>query len=153
MAYSKWILIVATTIIGAGFLVSMFILRRNRRVVSKPIPNIVTGTIATRGLQVPVLRTYSGIKRLAPVTFVENKMSPKFVLFEDHFVYRVLRTRRVLYDEVEQAYSFSSRYYNKLRINFIHSGVFFMVVFANQETLNSVLNFLAKKGIHAQTGN
>ncbi|MDO9545196.1 MAG: hypothetical protein Q7J07_00405 [Pelolinea sp.] len=92
-------------------------------------------------------------KRLAPVTFIENKLSPRFILLNDHFDYQVLRRRSVRFSKIEAVHSYKSKYYNKLRIDFTHSGVFFMDVFANQETLNSVLDFLTKKGIYTQPGN
>ncbi len=153
MAFSKWMLIIAAAIIGLGFLISMLILRRNQTAVSEKIYKINPSAIPTEGKQIPVLRTYSGLKRLAPVTFIENKLSPRLVFFENHFDYQVLRRRSVTYDKVEAVHSYTSTYYNKLRFDFMHSGVFLMIVFANQETLFSVVDFLVKKGIHAQTGN
>lgn len=135
MAISKWVLVIATAVIGLGFLISMVILRRNRASVSDPISKINPNAIPTEGIRIPVLRTYSGLKRLAPITFIENKVSPRLVLFDDHFDYQVLRKRSARYDKVEAVHSYTSKYYNKLRIDFYQSGVFLMVVFANQETL------------------
>jgi hypothetical protein len=153
MVFSKWMLVIAAAIIGLGFLISMLILRRNQTAISEKISKIYPGAIPTEGIQIPVLRTYSGLKRLAPVTFIENKLAPCLVLFENHFEYQVLRKRSATYDQVEAVHSYASKYYNKLRIDFTHSGVFLMIVFANQETLFAVVDFLAKKGIHTQTGN
>jgi hypothetical protein len=153
MAFSKWVLIIATAIVGLGFLISMLILRRNRTAVSEIPFKINPKAIPTEGIRIPVLRTYSGLKRLAPVTFIENKIFPRLVLFDGHFDYQVLGKRSVRYDNIEAVHSYTSKYYNKLRFDFNHSGVFFMVVFANQETLYSVLDFLTNKGIYTQTGN
>ena len=153
MALSKWVLAIAAAIIGLGFLISMIILRRNRKAVSEIPSKINPDAIPTEGIRIPVLRTYSGLKRLAPVTFIENKISPRLVLFDDHFDYQVLHKRSVRYDKIEAVHSYTSKYYNKLRFDFTHSGVFFMVVFANKETLSSVLDFLKKKGVYSHTGN
>jgi hypothetical protein len=153
MAFSKWVRVIAAAIVGLGFLISMMILRRNRKAVMEIPSKINLKAIPTEGIRIAVLRTYSGLKRLAPVTFIENKISPRLVLFDDHFDYRVLRGRSVRYDTVEVVHSYTSKYYNKLRFDFTQSGVFFMVVFANQETLSSVLDFLKKKGVYSHTGN
>lgn len=153
MVFSNWIFIIAIAIVLVGFLVSMVTLKKNRTAVGKATGKITPGTIPAEGIRIPILRTYFGLKRLAPVTFIENKFSPSLVLFNDHFEYRVLRRRSTGYDRIEAVFSYTSKYYNKLRINFTHSGAFFMVVFANQKALEEVLDFLKKKGIYAQPGN
>jgi hypothetical protein len=148
MAFSNWILVISAAVIGVGFMVSMFILRENRASVTEKIYEINAKSISSEGLQIPVLRTYSGLKALYPVTFVENKISPHLVLYKDHFAYRVLRKRNFRYDMIERVDSYSSKYYYKLNFSFSNSAVFFMAVFGNQETHKSVLDFLAKKGIY-----
>jgi hypothetical protein len=150
MAFSNWILIISSAVIGVGFVISMLILRKNRVSVGEKIYGINPKSISSEGLQIPVLRTYSGLKALYPVTFVENKISPHLILYSDHLAYRVLRKRSFRYDMIERVDSYSSKYYNKLNFSFSNSGVFFMAVFANQETHKSVLDFLAKKGIYPQ---
>jgi hypothetical protein len=150
MVFSNWILIISAAVIGVSFMVSMLLLRKNKALVSEKISGINANSISSEGMQIPVLRTYSGLKVLYPVTFLENKISPRLILHSDHFEYRILRKRSSRYETIERVDSYTSKYYNKLTFRFTDSSVFFMAVFGNQETLTSVLDFLAKKGIYPQ---
>ena len=152
MAFQEWIFVTAIIIIILSFIISGMILRRKRLAVSAPLERIIPGMIRTEGLDVPVLETYAGLKQLAPITFVQNNLNPNLILFDDHFEYKVLRRKSTRYSEIESVHSFMSRYTNKLRFNFMNTGMFLMVVFANAGTHASVVEFLASKGIYSLSG-
>ena len=152
MTFPVWILTAAVTLILPGFIISLVIFRRKRQAEAAHIYTIVPDMLPAEGLEVPVLDTLAGLKAFAPVTFAQNRLNPKLVLFDDQMDYKVLRSRSAKYSEIESVHSYASRYYNRLQFNFRHTSMFLMAVFANADTLKSVVDFLASKGIRLISG-
>jgi len=137
--------VVAVIIVGSAF--SFFVLGRKRKATRKIISNDIVRSMSSDGVEIQILESFSGIKGLAPLAFGGNNLNPKLILYEDHLEYKVLVRKQAYYSDIENLWSLRSRYYNKLRFTFNNRSSYFTAVFGNEETLQTVLNFLNTKGV------
>jgi len=139
------ITIITLIIISSAF--TFVVLDRRRKVSRKIITADLTQAMSTEGLDIPILDAYAGLKGLAPIALANNNFRPKLILFDNHMEYRVLVRKRAYYSDIASIRSYRSRFYNKLRFTFNNKSNYFTAVFGNEETLQTVLNFLGERGI------
>ena len=153
MSSPEWIIFAAITIILISAFVSLRVFARKRKAVRSARDILLPNALPPEGVEIPLIAAYSGLKALAPVTFSQNNIYPRLILFEDHFDYKVILKKSAYYGDIEGLYSFRSRYYNKLRFHLYNSSLFFTAVLPDERMLEAVLSFLAAKGVHPQPGN
>jgi len=142
----------AILIIFVSVFISVRMFRLKHQAVEKAKEMIIPAQMPTEGVNIPILEALSGPKAFGPVTLWQNSLNPMLVLYEDHFEYRAFRKKSALYRDIEMVRSFRSRYFNRIRISFINSGVYFTAVLTDSEILDKILDFLETKGVFPETG-
>lgn len=137
--------IIAVIIISTA--TSIFIFGRKKIAAQRILAKDISLMMSNSGVDIPVLETYSGIKAFAPIVFGGNNLNPQFILFADHFAYKVLFRKSAQYSDIDSIRSYRSRYYNTLQIKLKNRITFLKIVFANEDTLQAVLDFLGMHGI------
>lgn len=138
---------IAFIIILVSVLFSIHVYRRKRKAVSTAKELILPNQMPSKGVNVPVLEAFAGLKTFGPITFWHNNLCPALVLYEDHFEYQAFRMKSAQYSDIEMVRSFRSKYYNRMRIGFVNTDISFIVVFTDGEMMDRVLDFLEAKGI------
>jgi hypothetical protein len=143
------ILIPVVALIIISTAVALFILMRKRKKVMQVLPTDLQQCVSPDGCSIPILTSFTGLKGLGTIAFGGNNLNPALILFSDHFMYRVLFRRKALYADIASLRVFRSQFYNRIQLIFKNKVLSFTAVFANEESMQSVIRFLMEKGIRA----
>jgi len=109
--------------------------------------------LPTAGVDIPVVEACAGIKGLGALTLAQNRLSPGFLLFEDHLEYKVFFRRRVRYSDIEEVKGVSQRYFNRMRFIFRSRALTLTIFLFSMREYSVLADFLRRKGIAVQTKN
>lgn len=152
MELSGWIITTAGTIITICMIFIFLIPWKKQRAALLIIDSVIPNEIPAEGVQVPVLNAFAGFKGLAPITFSQNHINPKFILYENYFEYQVFLIKSAKYSEIESLRCYRGRFINKMLFKFSHSNVFYAIFLTDELVLERILVFLAAKGIFPDEG-
>lgn len=136
------VLIIITVLLSCGLftLIAVLIMKTWDRKGREPLRQLDGQTV-----EVPLVAAFSRIKRIPFLAMTENSLNPRLVLHSDHLEYRVLRTKRYRYEEVEAVDIRLGMLRANLVLKFSNSRWAFYGNMRYKEKLAAVLRILEKK--------
>ena len=143
--------IIAIIIIGGVF--TIFITSRLVKRAKLAVELILPQSMPSEGVEIPIIRAFTGIKGWGPLAIAQNSIKPQLRLFESHMDYRVFIPKTATYGEIEQVVGFSSRYFNYMRFEFQDRSQTYTSYLVYEEEYRAVESFLRRKSIPVETRN
>ena len=103
--------------------------------------------LPAKGFSVPLIDAYGGIKDLERATITQNFQKPKLVLFDDHFVYKLIFRRSAKYSDLLEVNAGSQLMEYFLQFTFKERTLVLTAIMGDQELHSQVLDFLTSKGV------
>jgi hypothetical protein len=153
MSDIEGILIIGIAVIIIGGVFAILITRRQIARAELAAKLIIPQLMPSEGVEIPIIRAYTGIKGWGALTVTQNSIKPLLRLFETQMDYRVFIPKTATYVEIEQVIGYCRRFFNYMRFEFRGRTQSFTAYLVNEEEYRAVENFLRRKGIPVETRN
>jgi len=100
------------------------------------------------GFRVPLLASFTGIKRISLVALSHNSLSPALTIYEDSFKYKVFKETVVPYSEIYEVDILDTVGTKNIEIVFKHSFFTFSGNLFHKDNLLEVLKFFKRKNVN-----
>lgn len=146
-SFNLWfyVIIVAIALFFAGYAAWL----RIAKMISprQPTPLTLPDKLPTKGFSVPLVDAYGGIKDLDRATVTQNFQKPKLILFDDHFVYKLIFRRSAKYSDLLEVNTGSQFLEYFLQFTFNNRTLVLTVIMGDLKLHNQVKDFLTSKGV------
>lgn len=100
------------------------------------------------GFQVPLIASFTGIKRIPLVALSHNSISPALTIYEDSFKYKVFKEKIAPYSEIYEVDILDTLGTKNIKIVFKNSFFTFSGNLFNKDNLLEVLKFFKRKNVN-----
>ena len=149
----EWVILIAVALVTLSIFLSVFLLGVKKRALERTMELTIPDDLPTAGVDIPVVEACAGIKGLGALTLAQNRLSPGFLLFEDHLEYKVFFRRSARYSDIEEVKGVSQRYFNRMRFIFRARTLTLTIFLFSMREYSVLADFLRRKGIAVQTKN
>jgi hypothetical protein len=136
----------AIALFCAGYALWVIVIKL--KFLSKPTPPItLPEQLPAKGFNVPLFDAYGGIKDVDSASVTQNFQKPKLILFDDHFVYKLIFRRSAKYSDLLEVTGKSQLLENFLQFTFNNRTLVLTVILNDSKLHRQVMDFLASKGV------
>lgn len=139
------LIITAIGLFAAGSVLNKSVIQLN--LPKSPVTSILPEKLPAKGFSIPLVDAYGGIKDLERATITQNFQKPKLVLFDDHFVYKLIFRRSAKYSDLLEVNAGSQLMEYYLQFTFKERTLVLTAIMGNQELHRQALDFLPLKGV------
>jgi len=112
----------------------------------------IPDAIPAEGINIPLSVAFSGIKNIPLLSFADNSLNPKLILFEDAAETKVLSSSRRPLSEIEMINVTLPLRTLHLTINWKNRWFDFTAAIESEETMLEIVRFFQRKSIALGSG-
>ena len=140
-----YVIIAAIALFSAGYAVWVTVFKP--RSPGQPAPLTLQDKLPAKGFNVPLIDAYGGIKDLDRATVTQNFQRPKLILFDDHFIYKLIFRRSAKYSNLLEVNAGSQFIEYFPQFTFKNRTLLLTVIMDDPKLHRQVMDFLTSKGV------